>query len=87
KRANILESLSTAKSFRSYFETEIGDITSSLGRINTLVEKSSDLSQKQRIENSETFKRNYAYLLRQVESLLNMVKLYNEDLLDKSNDL
>ncbi|HEU64974.1 MAG: hypothetical protein KR126chlam4_01020 [Candidatus Anoxychlamydiales bacterium] len=86
KRANILESLSTAKSFRSYFETEIADITSSLGRINTLVEKSSDFSQKQRIENSDSFKRNYAYLLRQVESLLNMVKLYNEDLLDKSND-
>ena len=86
KRANILESLSTAKSFRSYFETEISDITSSLGRINTLIEKSSDLSQKEKIVNSENFKRNFAYLLRQVESLLNIVKLYNEDLLDKSKD-
>ncbi len=86
KRANILESLSTAKSFKNYFEAEIAEITSSLGRLNTLVEKSNDLAHKQRIINSETFKKNYAHLLRQVESLLNLVKLYNEDLLDKSND-
>jgi len=86
KRVNILESLSTAKSFKNYFETEIAEITGSLGRINTLIDKSNNLPKKQKITNDEAFKRNFAYLLRQVESLLNLVKLYNEDLLNKSSD-
>ena len=88
KRANILESISSSKNFRSYFETEIADITASLGRINTLVEKAQNTSasQREQIITSESFKKNYSYLLRQIESLLSLVKLYNEDLLDRSND-
>ncbi|NGX28664.1 MAG: hypothetical protein K940chlam1_00848 [Candidatus Anoxychlamydiales bacterium] len=87
KRANILQSISSAKDFRSYFETEVSDITASLGRINTLVEKAqnSPAPQREKIINSENFKKNYAYLLKQIESLLSIVKLYNEDVVD-SND-
>lgn len=85
KRATILESLNNPKDFKNFFENEISDITASLSRINQLVAKAKNSSQKNKILSSETYKKNFSYLLRQVESLNNMVKLYNEDLIDKSN--
>lgn len=85
KRATMLESLNNPSDFKSYFEKEISDITTSLSRINQLVSKAQNSAQKQKILASDTYKRNFSYLLKQVESLMNMVKLYNEDLLDKSN--
>lgn len=85
KRASILESLESPKDFKAYFEKEVSDITTSLSRINQLVSKAKDSTQKQAILNSPSYKKNFSYLLRQVEALLNMVKLYNQDLLDKSN--
>jgi len=85
QRANILESLNNPNDFKNFFEKEIADITASLSRINQLVSKAENSSQKQKMLSSENYKRNFSYLLRQVESLLNMVKLYNEDSLDKAN--
>ncbi len=85
QRANILESLNNPKDFKSFFEKEIADITTSLSRINQLVAKAKNSSQKQKILKSDTYRKSFSYLLRQVESLSNMVKLYNEDLLNKSN--
>jgi phospholipid/cholesterol/gamma-HCH transport system substrate-binding protein len=80
KRANILESLSTPQSFQEYFENEIAEITSSLGRINRLVEKTEDPAAKANIKQSKSYQNNFAYLLKQVESLLQVIKLYNENL-------
>jgi phospholipid/cholesterol/gamma-HCH transport system substrate-binding protein len=85
KKANFLENLNNPQDFKNYFEKEIAEITTSLSRINQLIARAQNKSQKQKILTSDIYKRNFAYLLRQVESLLNMVKLYNEDLLDKTN--
>jgi phospholipid/cholesterol/gamma-HCH transport system substrate-binding protein len=85
QRASVLESLNNPKDFKSFFETEVADITASLSRINQLVSKAENSSQKQKILSSQVYRKNFSYLLRQVESLMNMIKLYNEDLLNKSN--
>jgi phospholipid/cholesterol/gamma-HCH transport system substrate-binding protein len=83
KRANILESLDSSVAFKGFFEKEMSEITTSLGRIDRLIEKAEDSSNKEKILNSENFKRNFAYLLKKIESLHDIVKLYNESLEDK----
>jgi phospholipid/cholesterol/gamma-HCH transport system substrate-binding protein len=80
KKANILESLNNPMDFKNFFEKEISEITTSLSRIDRLVEKASDKSNHQKIMNSENFKKNFGYLLRKVESLHDIIKLYNESL-------
>ncbi|MBN2479569.1 MAG: MCE family protein [Parachlamydiales bacterium] len=83
KRSNIIEALNSPKEFKSYFEKEIDEITVCLERINTLVAKSKETKQKDKVISSEAFKNDFGSLLRQVNNLLDMIKLYNEDLFDK----
>jgi len=86
KRANILESLSKPSDFKNYFEREISEITTALNRIHRLIEKAEDNTQKQKILDNENFKRNFAHLLRQVKSLQDIIKLYNESLVDSKSE-
>lgn len=85
QRATILQALSDPKDFKSFFEKEVADITASLSRINQLVSKAKDSGQKHKILSSDSYRKNFGYLLRQIESLNDMIKLYNEHLLDQSN--
>lgn len=86
KRANMLEKLKTPAEFRNYFECEVSTITTSLGRISKLLEKSKEPEEKERILNSAPFQKDFADLLRQVEHLLDNLKLYNEDLTEALKD-
>lgn len=71
KRACTLEKLSTSKEFTSYFEAEMDSITASLGRLSTLMQKD---------KNREAFKKEYPFLLKEVETLLDSIKLYTKNL-------
>jgi len=78
KRANLLHSLTSPKEFRSYFESEIDTMNTSLGRLTQLLEKSTD--EQASIAQNPEFKKQFGLLLRQVESLTSALKLYNENL-------
>ena len=80
KRATLLNALNTPQEFRSYFETEIDSMTTSLGRLNQMMEQ----TDRQTVTQSDAFKHNFATLLRQVQGLADSLKLYNEGLVADS---
>ncbi len=81
KRAAALQSIDSPKEFRGYFESEVSSIQASLGRLSALMATAEETSEKQKIAQSEPFKRDFASLLRQVQGLTDAIKLYNEEIL------
>jgi phospholipid/cholesterol/gamma-HCH transport system substrate-binding protein len=86
KRANLLKSLDSPKEFHDYFEAEVDTITTSLGRLTELLERAQENNERTKIVQSEPFRRDFASLLRQVQSLNDSIKLYNEELVAQSSD-
>jgi phospholipid/cholesterol/gamma-HCH transport system substrate-binding protein len=82
KRANVLKSLDTPQEFRSYFEGEVDNITTSLGRLTELL----DLAGKERykVATSDKFKQQFGHLLRSVQSLSDSLSLYNQELMTEN---
>jgi phospholipid/cholesterol/gamma-HCH transport system substrate-binding protein len=80
KKANLLKALETPKEFRSYFDGEVDAITTSLGRLSELMERADGADEKTKIAENENFKRQFAALLRSAQSLTDLIKLYNENL-------
>jgi phospholipid/cholesterol/gamma-HCH transport system substrate-binding protein len=80
KRANLAKALESPTEFRSYFEGEVDNIQTALGRLSAVLERASGEPERQKIVQSESFKRDFAALQRQIQSLFESVKLYNEEL-------
>ncbi len=85
KRANLLAALDTPKEFRSYFESEVDSINTSLSRIFMLMEKAED-DEKGQILHTEPFRKDFSQLLRDVETLSKTLKLYNEEMVNTIDD-
>jgi phospholipid/cholesterol/gamma-HCH transport system substrate-binding protein len=85
KKANLLKALDTPQEFRNYFEGEVDSMTTSLGRLTELMDRAGAEERGQIIQ-SDAFKRDFASLLRQVQSLTDSLKLYNEGLVAQNND-
>ena len=83
KKIHLLNALESPQDFKTYFEGEIDSISTSLGRIGSLLERAEEVQEKEKITQSESFKRDFAALLRQVQALNDALKLYNQDLLTK----
>jgi phospholipid/cholesterol/gamma-HCH transport system substrate-binding protein len=86
KRANIMQTLSSPKQFKEYFETELDEINMGLYRLSKLIEKANDSKEKHRILNSEAYKRDFASLLREIKSLEDNLNLYNQQFLEDSKN-
>lgn len=86
KRATAMKALDTPTEFRSYFEGEVSSIQTSLGRLTELMARAGDSQERQKIVQSEPFKRDFASLLRQVQGLTDSIKLYNEELVAGAGD-
>ncbi len=80
KRASLLNSLDSPEEFKTYFEGEIDSINVALGRIGELMNRAEQDGEKSKIVQSDAFRRDFATLLRQVQSLGDSLKLYNQDL-------
>ena len=83
KRANILKALDSPREFRGYFEGEVDTITTSLGRLNELLDLAG--SDRSKIVESDPFKQQFRSLLLSVEGLADALKLYNEGLAPSQN--
>lgn len=86
KRANLLEALDTPKEFRSYFETEMNTLTTSLSRLYMLLEKAETPEERQSIFASPAFKKDFGSLLRQVNSFSDSLKLFTEEMMNSSQE-
>ncbi len=80
KRANQMQALNNPKKFKEYFETELDGINTSLARITTIIDRAKNDNEKEKIINSNNFKKDFANLLRDVDSLRNNLKLYNQEI-------
>ncbi len=80
QRVNLLNALETPQSFRTYFQTEVDDINSSMSRISMLINKAENAPQRELILNSPPFKRDFADLMKKANELSDNLKLYNQQL-------
>jgi len=85
KKANFLKALDTPNEFRTYFEGEVDTIQTSLGRLTELMDRAGGTEERQKVIQNEAFKKDFAGLLRQVQSLTDSIKLYNEGLVSQLN--
>ncbi len=86
RKANFVKALDTPQEFRNYFEGEVDNMTTSIGRLSELLERAGT-EERSRILQSEAFKRDFAALLRHVQGLTDSLKLYNESLIAESGIL
>jgi phospholipid/cholesterol/gamma-HCH transport system substrate-binding protein len=86
KRASAIAALQSPSDFKNYYETEISGIQASLGRLTELLQRAADESERDRLVKSDTFKRDFGSLLRQVEALSDTIKLYNEEMVSGSEN-
>ena len=80
KKANILKTLTSPKEFRTYFESEVDAMNTSLGRLTELLDKADEEGEREKVVQNPEFKKQFANLLRQIEALSGSIKLYNEGL-------
>jgi phospholipid/cholesterol/gamma-HCH transport system substrate-binding protein len=85
KRATLLTALKTPGEFKEYFEKELDTINTAMSRISILIEKAESTPEHQRILNNSLFKKDFAQLLRAANELLEMIRLYNEQLDEASS--
>jgi phospholipid/cholesterol/gamma-HCH transport system substrate-binding protein len=85
KKANLVKALDSPNEFRTYFEGEVDTIQTSLGRLTELLDRAETTPEREKILQSESFKRDFASLLRQVQALTDSIKLYNEELVAKAD--
>jgi phospholipid/cholesterol/gamma-HCH transport system substrate-binding protein len=82
QRVNLLTSLSTPESFKSYFEQEVDQVNSSMQRISMLLEKAELTPEREVILQNDLFKDDFAELLRKANELADNLKLYNQQLME-----
>ncbi len=78
RQASLIDSLKTPSQFKQYFESEVDQINTAMGRISLLIEKASSSQQRVEILNNPIFKSEFKELMQQVDTLKDNLKLYNE---------
>jgi phospholipid/cholesterol/gamma-HCH transport system substrate-binding protein len=86
QRATLMDALCSPGEFRDYFEQEIDQINTSMGRLSELIHRAENSPDKQEIFETAPFKRDFAELLREVEDLSSTLRLYNEQLMEAQPD-
>lgn len=81
QRANLLNCLDTPAGFKEYFENEVDQINTAMGRISMMIEKAENRCSEDLL-NNPCFKCDFDELLRQAEELTSNLKLYNNKLIN-----
>ena len=80
QRMVALSDLSSPDQFKRYLNEEVDTVSTALARIELLLEKASDKGDKEKILQSDVFKRDFVELMQSVQNLDNILKLYTEQL-------
>jgi phospholipid/cholesterol/gamma-HCH transport system substrate-binding protein len=78
KQASLINSLKTPTQFKNYFEGEVDQINTAMGRISLLIDKAADSPNREVILKNPVFKNEFKDLMQQVDALKDALKLYNE---------
>lgn len=82
QRANLLASINNPKAFRNYFDQEIDSISTALSRVSLMLDEAQCSCQGRNLLCDPCFAKEFATLLRHVQSLQEELGLYNEMLVD-----
>jgi phospholipid/cholesterol/gamma-HCH transport system substrate-binding protein len=82
QRVAVLNNLETVDQFKDYFNREIDQVNTAMGRISLLVEK---VEEKKTLTSEPRFKEDFAELLRKVDTLSDNLRLYNQKLMENKN--
>lgn len=82
KQVSELNALNTPEGFRRYFTKEVDLINTSMSRLSMLVDRAEDSPEREKIFDSNLFKRDFAGLLHSTQALYENVRLYNEQLMN-----
>ncbi|MFT5317398.1 MAG: phospholipid/cholesterol/gamma-HCH transport system substrate-binding protein [Chlamydiales bacterium] len=80
KRMNVLVNLQTPAQFKDFFEEEVDQISTSLARVAMLMDRMDESNQDSTY--TQDFKRGFVELMRQVEALEEVLKIYNQELIE-----
>ncbi len=80
KQITFLNALSTPQAFRDYFEREVDLINTTMSRLSMLVEKAENQPYREKVLESPSFQKDFAELMRLTQTLLDNLRLYNEEL-------
>jgi len=80
QRASALSELSSPSQFKQYLNQETDSISTALARIELLLEKASAREDKEKILQSDVFKRDFVELMQAVQNLDDILKLYTQKL-------
>lgn len=83
KKATLANALESPKEFKEYFEREIDDISTSLGRISEVLDRADQGKEREEIMQNGAFQRDFVVLQRQVKALNDAILLFNQDLISK----
>jgi phospholipid/cholesterol/gamma-HCH transport system substrate-binding protein len=82
QRITVMNALDSPESFKNYFETEIAEINTAMGRLSMLIDKAELSPEKEEILSDKRFKQDFRELMRQANELSENLKLYNQQLED-----
>ena len=82
KQVSLVNALKTPEEFRAYFNREIDGINTSMERLSLLIQRAEQSPNKEQILNTTSFKRDFAELMRRSKTLVEMLRLYNQQLRD-----
>ncbi len=85
KRVTALNALETPAEFKHYFEGEVDLIVSAMERLSMLIDKAKSSPESRCILQTDLFKEDFADMMRQVDELSEMLKLYNQKLQETTN--
>jgi phospholipid/cholesterol/gamma-HCH transport system substrate-binding protein len=85
QRITVMNALDSPEGFKNYFETEIAEINTAMGRLSMLIDKAELSPEKEEILSDKRFKEDFRELMRQANELSENLKLYNQQLEDASN--
>lgn len=86
QKVGLQNALHTPQSFRAYFEEEVDEISTAMGRLSMLIQQAKESCTYECVFQSEEFKRDFAQLLRQADQLSDNLRLYNQQLLNSSSN-
>jgi len=82
KQVSELNALQSPQNFRTYFSKEVDQINTSMSRLSMLIERADESPERDRIFDTQLFKKDFAELLNRAEVLYDNLRLYNQQLND-----
>lgn len=86
QRASLMSALDSPGEFRDFFEQEVDQINTAMGRLSEVIKRAEGSCEREAIFESAPFQRDFAELLREVDELSDTLRLYNAQLIEAQSN-